>query len=126
MHSPIESMRNWKNHVNATGLSCIPIGTFYRVMKHLERNKTASGDVIAANDYIETGLRKPTGSQPRKQFGARARAGKQGGESELHATLIKAATKKVFVQPGPDGNSRKVAYTGHVVEELRQLVNASR
>ena len=60
------------------------------------------------------------------QFWARARAGKRGGDSELHATLIKAAVKKVFMQTGPDGKSRKVAYTGHVVRGLRQLVNAAR
>ena len=47
-------------------------------------------------------------------------------ESELHATLIKAAVKKVFMQTGPDGKSRKVTYTGHVVGWLRQLVNAAR
>ena len=34
--------------------------------------------------------------------------------------------KKVFVQTGPNGKSTKVAYTEHVVEGLRLLVNASR
>ena len=29
MRSPIAFMRNWKNRVKVTGLSCIPIGTFY-------------------------------------------------------------------------------------------------
>ena len=82
--------------------------------------------MIAAEDYSEAGLLKPISSQKWMQFWARARAGKRGGDSEMHATLIKAAVKKVFVQTGPDGKSTKVAYTEHVVEGLRQLVNASR
>ena len=44
----------------------------------------------------------------------------------MHATLIKAAVKKVFMQTGPDGKNKMVAKTGHVVEGLRQLVNAAR
>ena len=60
------------------------------------------------------------------QFWGRARAGKRGGESELHATLVKAAVRKVSMQIGPDGKSWKVAYTGHVVGGLRQLVDAAR
>ena len=55
-----------------------------------------------------------------------ARAGKRGGESELHATLIQGAVKTVFMQTRPDGRSEKVAYTGHVVDGLRQLLNAAR
>ena len=43
----------------------------------------------------------------------------------MHATLIKAAVKKVFMQTGPDGKSKTVAKTDHVVEGLRQLVNAA-
>ena len=50
----------------------------------------------------------------------------EGRESELHATLIKAAAKKVFTQTGPGGKSMKVSHTEHVVEGLRQLVNAAR
>ena len=34
--------------------------------------------------------------------------------------------KKVFTQTGPDGRSVKVAYIGHAVEGLAQLVNAAR
>ena len=33
MHSPNGFMRNWKNHVKVTGLSCIPIGTFSRMLE---------------------------------------------------------------------------------------------
>ena len=44
----------------------------------------------------------------------------------MHATLIKAAVKKVFTQTGPGGRSEKVSYTEHAVEGLRQLVNAAR
>ena len=99
---------------------------FHMVLKYLERKKTASADVVAAKAYSETGLLKPTSSQKWKKFWARARAGKRGGESELHATLIKAAVKKVFMQTGPDGTSRKVTYTEHVVAGLRQLMNAPR
>ena len=29
MHSPIDVMQNWKNYVNVTGFSCIPIGRSY-------------------------------------------------------------------------------------------------
>ena len=60
------------------------------------------------------------------QFWARVRAGKRGGESELHATLIKAAVKKVFMEVGSGGKQRQVAKTDHVVGGLRQLVNAAR
>ena len=38
----------------------------------------------------------------------------------------KAAVKKVFTVVGPDGKQRQVAKTDHVVEGLRQLVNAAR
>ena len=69
---------------------------------------------------------QPISKQRWVQFWARAGAGKRGGESELHATLIKAAGKKVFMQIGPDGKGRRVAKTEHVVEGLRQLVNAAR
>ena len=59
--------------------------------------------------YIkEAGLLEPISSQKWTQFWARARAGKRGGETELHATLIKAAVKKVFMQTGPGGKSVKV------------------
>ena len=44
----------------------------------------------------------------------------------MHATLIKAAVKKVFMQTGSDGKSRMVAKTEHLVEGLRQLMNAAR
>ena len=54
---------------------------------------------------------QPISRQRWVQFWARARAGKRGGESELHATLIKAAVKKVFTVVGPDGKLRKVAKT---------------
>ena len=27
MHSPTDFMRNWKNHVNVTGFSCVPTGS---------------------------------------------------------------------------------------------------
>ena len=46
------------------------------------------------------------------KFWARARAGKRGGQSELHATLIKTAIKKVFMQTRPDGRSKKVTCGG--------------
>ena len=51
-----------------------------------------------AEHYREAGLLKPISSQKWIQFWDRARAGKRGGESSLHATLIKAAAKKVFRQ----------------------------
>ena len=70
-------------------------------------------------DYSEAELPKPINSQKWVRFCARARARKRGGESELHAALIKAASKKVFMQSGPTDKSRRVAYTGHVVEGLR-------
>ena len=57
---------------------------------------------------------QPISKQKWVQFWARAGAGKRGGESELHATLIKAAGKKVFIQTGPDGKGRQVAKTEHV------------
>ena len=60
------------------------------------------------------------------QFWARAGAGKRGGGSELHATLIKATVKKVFTVVGPEGKSRMIAKSDHVVDGLRQLVNAAR
>lgn len=44
----------------------------------------------------------------------------------MHATLIKAAIKKVFTQTGPDGKGGMVAKTEHVVEGLRQFVNVAR
>ena len=40
--------------------------------------------------------------------------------------IIKAAMEKVSMQTGPDGKCKKVSYTGHVAEGLRQLVNAAR
>ena len=111
--------------LTAEDTSTIP-ECFHRMLKHLERKKTVGGELITEEDYGEAGLLKPISSQKWMQFWSRARAGKRGGESELHATLIKAAVKKVFVQTGPGGKSEKVAYTEHVVEGLRQLVNASR
>jgi hypothetical protein len=36
---------------------------FHRMLKHLERKKTVSGDLIAAEDYSEAGLLKPISSQ---------------------------------------------------------------
>ena len=99
---------------------------FHRILKHLERKKTAGGGLITAEHYSDAGLLEPTSSQKWVQFWARARAGKRGGESELHTTLIKAAVKKMFTQTGPDGRSKKVAHTEHVAEGLRQLVNAVR
>ena len=73
---------------------------FHRMSKHLERKKTADGRLFTAESYSETGLLKPIGSQKRVQLWTRARACKRGGESELHATLFKAAVKKVFIQSG--------------------------
>ena len=67
-----------------------------------------------SKDYSEAGLLQPISNQKWVQFWAWARAGKRGGESELHATLIKAAVEKVFMQTRSDGRSKKVAYTGHV------------
>ena len=96
------------------------------MLKHSETKRTADGGLITAVDYNEAGLLEPTSSQKWTQFWARARAGKRGGESELHVTLIKAAVKRVLTQTGPNGRSVKVAYIGHVVEGLRQLVNAAR
>ena len=111
--------------LTAEDTSTIP-ECFHRMLKHLERKRAVGGDLITEEDYSEAGLLQPITRQKWMQFWARARAGKRGGESELHATLIKAAGKKVFMQTGPDGKSEKVAYTEHVVEGLRQLVNASR
>ena len=96
------------------------------MLKHLERKRTVDGGLVTPEDYSEAGLPKPISRQKWTQFWARARAGKRGGEPELHATLIKATGKKVFMQIGPDGRSEKVAYTEHVVEGLRQLVDAVR
>ena len=43
-------------------ISTIP-ECFHRMLKHLERKKTVSGDEIAAEDYSEAGLLKPISSQ---------------------------------------------------------------
>ena len=79
---------------------------FHRMLKHLEKKKTAGGDLTTEESYSEAGLLKSISNQNWVRFWARA--GKRGGESELHATLIKAAMKKVFTQTWPDGRSRKV------------------
>ena len=76
--------------------------------------------MLTAEHYGDAGLLGPISSQKWVQSWARARAGTSGGESELHATLIKAAVKKVCAQTGPDGRSKNVA------EGLRQLVNAAK
>ena len=99
---------------------------FHRMLKYLERKQAAGGDKITAEDYSAAGLMQPICKQRWVQFWARAGAGKRGGESELHATLIKAAVKKVFMQTWPDGKNRMVAKTEYVMEGLRQLVNAAR
>ena len=75
---------------------------------------------------MKLGCSSPSAARSGCSFGPEVGAGKRGGESGLPATLIKATAKKVFMQTRPDGKSRKVTYTGHVVEELRQLVNAAR
>jgi ribonuclease HI len=106
-------------------ISTIP-ECFHRMLKYLERKQAVGGSKITAEDYSEAGLMQPISKQRWVQFWARAGAGKRGGESELHATLLKAAGKKVFMQTGPDGKGRRVAKTEHVVEGLRQLVNAAR
>ena len=49
---------------------------FHRMLKHLERKKTADGGLISAEDYSGTGLRKPISRQKWVQFWARSRAGK--------------------------------------------------
>ena len=60
------------------------------MLKYLERKRAMGGSRITAGDYSEAGLMHPI-SKPRwVQFWARAGAGKRGGESGLHATLIKA------------------------------------
>ena len=71
-------------------------------------------------------MMQPISKQRWVQFWSRAGAGKRGGESEMHATLLKAAVKKVFMQTGPDGKNKMVAKTGHAVDGLRQLVDAAR
>ena len=106
-------------------ISTIP-RCFHRMLKYSERKQAVGGSKVTVEDYNEAGLMQPISRQRWVQFWARARAGKSGGESELHATLIKAAVKKVFTVVGPDGKLRKVAKTDHVVEGLRQLVNAAR
>ena len=67
------------------------------MLKYLERKKIVGGSLVTTEDYNEAGLLKPISSEKWVQFWARARAGKRGGDSELHATLIKAAMKKVFI-----------------------------
>ena len=69
---------------------------FHRMLKHLERDKTVDGGLITLEDRSEAGLLEPISSQEWTRFWAGARAGKRGGESELHATLTKAVVKKVF------------------------------
>ena len=90
------------------------------------RKQAVRGGKITAEDYSEAGLVQPIGKQRWVQFWARAGAGERGGESELHAALIEAAVKKVFMQTGPDRKGKMVATTEHVAEGLRQLVNAAR
>ena len=75
---------------------------FHRMLTHLERKKTAGGGLITAEDYSEAGLLNPITSQKWMQFCARARASKRRGESEMRATLIKAAVKKAFTQTRPE------------------------
>ena len=70
---------------------------FHRMLKYLERKHAVGGSKITAGDYSEAGLMQPICKQRWVHFWARARAGKRGGESELHATLIKATIKKVFM-----------------------------
>ena len=76
-------------------ISTIP-RCFHRMPKYSERKQAVGGSKVTVEDYNEAGLMQPISRQRWVQFWARARAGKSGGESELHATLIKAAVKKVF------------------------------
>ena len=99
---------------------------FHGMLKYLARKQAVGGSKIAADDCSEAGLMQPISKQRWMQFWARAGAGKGGGESELHATLVDAAVKKVFTQTGPDGKIKMVAQTEHVVGGLSQLVNAAR
>ena len=85
---------------------------FHRMLECLERKQAVGGSKTTAEDYYEAGPMQPISKQRWVQFWARAGAGKRDGESELHATLIKAAVKKVFMQTGPDGKSRMVAKNG--------------
>ena len=97
------------------------------MLKYLERKKAVGSSLGISEDYNEAG---PT-AQAQQQSGVGAVWGQgQGWEARRRvrasapcntATLIKAAVKKVFIQTGPDGKSRKVSYPGHVAEGLRQL-----
>ena len=49
-------------------------GCFHRMLKHLERKKTASGGLITAEHYSDAGLLGPISSQRWVQFWVRARA----------------------------------------------------
>ena len=89
------------------------------MLKYLERKQAVGGNEITAEDYSEAGLMQSISKQKWVQFWTRAGAGKRGGESELHATPIKAAIKKVFMQTGSDGKGKIVAKTEHVVIGLR-------
>ena len=91
----------------------------HRMLEYLERKQAVGGSKITAEDYNEAGLMQPISKQRWVQFWARAGVGKRGRESELHATLIKAAVRKVFMQTGPAGKSRMVAKAEHVVKGLR-------
>ena len=66
MHSPIVLMRNWKNHVKVTGLSCIPMG----LAKH---DTEANTQLLLAMDP-EAPKKQPTKRkrQPPKRVPARA------------------------------------------------------
>ena len=99
---------------------------FHMMLKYLERKQAMGGSKMTAGNYSEASLVQPISKQMWARFWARAGAGNRRGESELHATLIKAAGKKAFMQTGPDGKGKMVAMPEHVVEGLRRLMNAAR
>ena len=101
---------------------------FHSMLKYMERKGVdgGKGEQITSEDYKDAGLMQPISSSKWIQFWSRARAGERGGASELHATIIKAAMKKVFTEEGQDGRSRQVAKTDHVVGGLGLLVDAAR
>ena len=85
---------------------------FHCMLKFLERKEVkATGRKVGEGDYSEAGLLQPINKEKWVRFWNRARAGKRGGESGLHATLIKAALKKVFTETTREGKKRQVSKT---------------
>ena len=100
---------------------------FHRMLPFLERKRLQRGGRrVGEGDYDKAGLMQEISRDDWKQFWARASAGKRGGRSGMHVSLLKAADKRVFVEVGKGGKASWVARTAHVMDGLRKLVNSAR